>query len=91
MPKIRILTQKILMPKKSSIAIFLAATSALAISSAENQPLKASENDLGGLKEWNTDMPIDADFKLDARAQELEDEAAESSVCIPIGEGENCW
>tara|TARA_B100000003_G_C10914474_1_gene364580 strand:- start:253 stop:492 length:240 start_codon:yes stop_codon:yes gene_type:complete len=79
------------MSKRSSIAIFLAATSALAISSAENQNLKASENDLGGLKEWNTDMPIDADFKLDKRAQELADEAAKSSVCIPIGEGENCW
>ncbi len=36
-------------------------------------------------------MAIDADFKLDRRAQELADEAAESSVCIPIGEGENCW
>ena len=79
------------MPKKSSIAIFLAATSALAISSTENTPLKASENDLGGLKEWNTDMPLDADFKLDTRAQELADEAAESSICVPIGEGENCW
>ena len=79
------------MPKKSSIAIFLAATSALAISSAENTTLKASENDLGGLKEWNTDMPLDADFKLDAKAQKLADEAAESSGCIPIGEGENCW
>ena len=79
------------MSKKSSIAIFLAATSALAISSAENQNIKASENDLGGLKEWNTDMPLDADFKLDAKAQKLADEAAESSVCIPIGEGENCW
>ena len=79
------------MQKKSSIAIFLAATSALAISSTENTPLKASENDLGGLKEWNTDMPLDADFKLDTRAQELADEAAESSICVPIGEGENCW
>ena len=79
------------MPKKSSLAIFLAATSALAISSAENTTLKASENELGGLKEWNTDMPLDADFKLDAKAQKLADEAAESSVCIPIGEGENCW
>ena len=79
------------MKKNSSIAIFLAATSALAISSAENTTLQAAENDLGGLKEWNTDMPLDADFKLDARAQELADEAAESSVCIPIGEGENCW
>ena len=79
------------MKKKSSIAIFLAATSALAISSAENTNLKAAENDLGGLKEWNTDMPLDADFKLDARAQELADEAEESSVCVPIGEGENGW
>ena len=79
------------MRKKSSIAIFLAATSALAISSAKDTTLKAAENDLGGLKEWNTDMPLDADFKLDARAQELADEAKESSVCIPIGEGENCW
>ena len=87
----RKLIQKLSMSKKSSIAIFLAATSALAISSTENTTLKASENDLGGLKEWNTDMPVDADFKLDARAQELADEAAESSVCIPIGEGENCW
>ena len=79
------------MKKNSSIAIFLAATSALAISSAEQTNLKAAEDDLGGLKEWNTDMPLDADFKLDARAQELADEAKESSVCIPIGEGENCW
>ena len=79
------------MQKKTSIAIFLAATSALAISSPENTNLNASENDLGGLKEWNTDMPINADYKLDARAQELADEAKESSVCVPIGEGENCW
>ena len=79
------------MPKKNSIAIFIAATSALAISTAENTNLKAGENDLGGLKEWNTDMPVDADFKLDARAQELADEAKASDVCIPIGEGENCW
>ena len=50
-----------------------------------------SESDLGGLKEWNTDMPLDADFKLDAEAQRIADEAAKSSACIPIGEGENCW
>ena len=79
------------MKKKSSVALFLAATSALAISSAEHAILKAAENDLGGLKEWNTDMPLDADFQLDARAQEIADEAKQSSTCIPIGEGENCW
>jgi len=79
------------MKKKNSIAIFLAATSALAISTTENHALKAGENDLGGLKEWNTDMPLDADFILDANAQKIADEAAKSSACIPIGEGENCW
>ena len=79
------------MPKKSSIAIFLAATSALAITACETNTLKAGENDLGGLKEWNTDMPLDADFVLDAEAQKIADEAAKSSMCIPIGEGENCW
>ena len=79
------------MPKRSSIAIFIAATSALAISTADSNSVKSGENDLGGLKEWNTDMPLDAEFKLDARAQELADEAKESSICVPIGEGENCW
>ena len=79
------------MNKKSSISLFLAATSVLAISTTNNSSLKANENKLGGLKEWNTDMPIDADFILDEEAQKLADEAAKSSVCIPIGEGENCW
>ena len=79
------------MPKRSSIAIFIAATSALAISTADSNSVKSSENDLGGLKEWNTDMPLDADFILDANAQKIADEAEKSSACIPIGEGENCW
>ena len=79
------------MPKKSSISIFIAATSALAISTANTNLVKSGETDLGGLKEWNTDMDVNADFVLDAQAQKLADEAAKSSACIPIGEGENCW
>ena len=79
------------MPKRSSIAIFIAATSALAISTITTNSAKSGENDLGGLKEWNTDMALDADFKLDEDAQKIADEAAKSSACIPIGEGENCW
>jgi len=75
------------MPKKSSIALFIAATSAIALSTSVN----GGGNDMGGLKEWNTDMDIDADFVLDEEAQKLADEAAKSSMCIPIGEGENCW
>ena len=79
------------MPKRTSISIFIAATSALAISTANTDSVKSGENDLGGLKEWNTDMALDADFKLDEDAQKIADEAAKSSACIPIGEGENCW
>ena len=79
------------MPKRSSIALFIAATSALSIATTEDISIKAGENDLGGLKEWNTDMPLDADFVLDEEAQKIADEAAKSSTCIPIGEGENCW
>ena len=75
------------MQKKSSIALFIAAASTLAISSSVN----SGENDMGGLKEWNTDMNVDADFVLDKDAQKIADEAAKSSPCIPIGEGENCW
>ena len=79
------------MRKRSSISIFIAATSALAISTTTTNSANSGENDLGGLKEWNTDMAIDADFKLDEDAQRIADEAAKSSACIPIGEGENCW
>ena len=79
------------MPRKSPISLFMAATSILSISATEDISIKASENNLGGLKEWNTDMPINADFVLDEYAQKLADEAAKSSACVPIGEGENCW
>ena len=79
------------MSTRSSIALFIAATSLLAITTTDSNTVKAGENDLGGLKEWNTDMSVDADFILDKDAQKLADEAAKSSTCIPIGEGENCW
>lgn len=79
------------MNRKSPIALFIAATSALAITSADDMSLKAGENDLGGLKEWNTDMSINADYLLDENAKKLAEEAKKSSTCVPIGEGENCW
>ena len=79
------------MRNKNSIAIFVAATSALAIASSENSSLIAEENNLGGLKEWNTDMPLEADFILDDEAKRLAEESKNSGACIPIGEGENCW
>ena len=59
------------MPRKSSIALFIAATSALSIVATEDISLKAGENDMGGLKEWNTDMPVKSDFILDEAAQKV--------------------
>ena len=53
------------MNKKTSIAIFLASTSVVALTSAGSSGLKAEESYLGGIKEWNTDMSINADFILD--------------------------
>ena len=72
------------MNKKTSIALFLATTSVVALTSTGSSNLKAEESDLGGLKEWNTDMPIEADFILDEQAQKLADEEAKASVCVPI-------
>ena len=66
------------MPKKSSIALFIAATSALSISTSVN----SGENDMGGLKEWNTDMDVNADFILDDKAQEIEDKAKNATVTM---------
>ena len=80
------------MSKKSPIALFIAATSAMTINTAKDISVKAEAQDLGGLKEWNTDMPVDAEFILDEKAQKIADEAAKNTdICIPIGEGENCW
>ena len=78
--------KKFEMPKRSSIALFIAATSALTITTSVN----SGESSMGGLKEWNTDMEVDAEFILEKEAQKLADEAALSSTCVPIGEGEHC-
>ncbi|WP_413402281.1 MULTISPECIES: hypothetical protein [unclassified Synechococcus] len=45
----------------------------------------------GGLQEWNTDQNIDAEAKKDADAKKAAEKAAQEDVCVPIGEGENCW
>ena len=81
------------MPKNSPIGIFVAAAAALATSSAYPNASFADDKsqDLGGLKEWTTDQELDAEATLDEAAQKAADEAKKSSICIPVGEGENCW
>ena len=81
------------MPRKTPIGIFLAATAALAANAIIPENSIAGENhgDMGGLKEWTTDQQADEEGKLDEAAQKAADKAKKANVCIPIGEGENCW
>ena len=76
------------MSKPSAISIFVAATSIL-VASASVPPLQAQ--DAGGLKEWNTDQGVDEESVLDADAAALKKKAEQEDICVPIGEGENCW
>ena len=76
------------MPKPSAISVFVAATSFL-VASAGVPALQAQ--DAGGLKEWNTDQDLDAESVLDADAAALKKKAEQEDICVPIGEGENCW
>ncbi|MDP6310200.1 MAG: hypothetical protein QF727_04435 [Prochlorococcaceae cyanobacterium ETNP14_MAG_4] len=45
----------------------------------------------GGLSEWSTDQDINAESKPDEDAKKAREKAKKSNICIPIGEGENCW
>ena len=76
------------MPKPSAISVFVAATSLL-VASAGVPALQAQ--DAGGLKEWNTDQELDEESILDADAAALKKKAEQEDICVPIGEGENCW
>ena len=76
------------MPKPSAISLFVAATSLL-VASAGGPALQAQ--DAGGLKEWNTDQGLDEESVLDADAAALKKKAEQEDICVPIGEGENCW
>ncbi len=81
------------MASKTPIGIFIAAAAALATNTAISDNLMAGEKhgEMGGLKEWTTDQEVDEDGKLDEAAKKAAEKAKKADVCIPIGEGENCW
>ena len=84
------------MQKKSPVAIFLAASTLLAANTLQPHQSFAgvtpdSDGTMGGLKEWTTDQDIDAESKLDEEAKKAKKKAKKSNICVPIGEGENCW
>ena len=78
------------MKSKTPIGIFLAAATALATNAIIPDTSLAHDN-CGGLKEWTTDQGAKEDGKLDAAAKKAAKKAKKANVCIPIGEGENCW
>ncbi len=81
------------MAKKTTVGIFMAAAAALATTSIYPDSSLAGNKskDLGGLKEWTTDQDVDEEGKLDEAAKKAAKKAKKANVCIPIGEGENCW
>ena len=76
------------MPNPSAISVFVAATSILVASAAAPN---VQARDAGGLKEWNTDQGVDEESVLDSDAAALKKKAEQEDICVPIGEGENCW
>ena len=81
------------MPSKTPIGIFIAAAAALATNAIvpENSIAGEKHSEMGGLKEWTTDQDINEEGKLDEAAQKAAKKAKKADICIPIGEGENCW
>ena len=81
------------MSRKSPVGIFIAAAAVLATSSITPEASFAGEKNkgFGGLKEWTTDQEVDEEGKLDEAAQKAAEKAKKADICVPIGEGENCW
>ena len=79
------------MKKTTALSIFLAGTAALTGQLIMVEPVQAQQEPMGGLQDWSTDQDIDAEAKKDADAKAAAKKAAEQDICIPIGEGENCW
>ena len=77
------------MAKTSPVSVFLAATSLLVVSATSCVVVQAQSD--GGLTEWSTDQAVDEKSVPDADAKALNKKALEEDVCVPIGEGENCW
>ena len=77
--------------KRSTLSIFLAGAAALSSQIAVPTALADTNTMGGGLQEWSTDQDIDAEAKKDADAKKAAEKAAEEDICVPIGEGENCW
>ena len=75
--------------RKTPASILLAAAAALSAQAAV--PAFAEPIPQGGFQDWTTDQDIDEEAKPDSDLEALNQHAEQEEVCIPIGEGENCW
>ena len=76
------------MPKPSAISVFLAASSLL-LATADLPLVQAQDG--GGLKEWSTDQDVDEDSVMNDEEKVLDQKSKQENICVPIGEGDNCW
>ncbi len=79
------------MKKSTALSLFLASSAALTGQIALVDTALADQDTSGGLQEWTTDQDLDEEAKKDKEAKAAAEKAKEKNICIPIGEGENCW
>ena len=80
------------MKKSTALSVFLASAAALTRHLSIVEPVQADTDMIGGgLQEWTTDQDVDEEAKKDTEAKAAAKKAKEQDICIPIGEGENCW
>ena len=79
------------MDKRTPVAIFMASYALLVTNTINPNLASADQDGMGGLREWTTDQEINEDSVPDQDAKKAAKKAKKSNICIPIGEGENCW
>ncbi|WP_353292471.1 hypothetical protein [Synechococcus sp. M16CYN] len=68
----------------------MAATSLLVASASSNT---VHGQEVSNLEEWSTDQTVNdnQENELDNNNKEKNRLSEHESICVPIGEGENCW
>ncbi len=69
----------------------MAASALLASTTLNSDVAHAESEEMGGMKIWTTDQAVTEEGMLDDAAKKAKKKAEDEDLCIPIGEGENCW
>ena len=84
------------MKTSTALSLLLAASPAVGIAAPGYAEEAAQTSDQiaeldGGYQEWTTDQDISDEAVKDEDLKRKEKQAEDEGICIPIGEGENCW